>query len=49
MAVSDHRWRDANDFGEEFVRQFPNTKMSVEVSDMLETIQTRAVEEETAS
>ena len=49
MAVSDHRWRDANDFGEALVRQFPNTKMAVEVSDMLETIQARAVEEETAS
>lgn len=49
MAISDHRWRDANEFGEELIRQFPNTKMALEVTDMLETIQVRAVEDETAS
>jgi hypothetical protein len=49
MAISEHRWRDANEFGEELIRQFPNTKMAIEVADMLETIQVRAVEDETAS
>jgi hypothetical protein len=49
MAVNDHRWRDANGFGEEIIRQFPNTKMAIEVNEMLETIQVRAVEDETAS
>jgi len=48
MAVSDHRWQDATEFGEELVKQFPNTKMAEEVSEMLETIRTRAVEDETS-
>jgi len=49
MAVSDHRWQEAIDFGGELVRQFPNTKMAVEVNEMLDTIRVRAVEDETAS
>jgi len=49
MAVSDHRWRDANGFGEEIIRQFPNTKMAIEVANMIETIQVRAVEDEAIS
>ena len=49
MAVGDHRWQDAIEFGEEIVRQFPNTKMTEEVNDMLKTIRIRAVENETAS
>ncbi len=49
MAVSDHRWQDAIDFGQEIIRQFPNIKMAEEASEILETIQVRAVEDETAT
>jgi hypothetical protein len=48
MAVSDHRWQEAIEFGEVIIQQFPNTKMAEEVQAMLETIRTRAVEDETA-
>ena len=49
MAVNDHRWQDATEFGKEIVRQFPNTKMAGEVTEMLNTIRVRAVEDETAT
>ncbi len=49
MAVSDHRWNDAIEFGEEIIRQFPNTKMAEEVSEMIKTIRTRSIEDETDS
>jgi hypothetical protein len=49
MSVSDHRWQEATHFGEELVRQFPNTKMAGEVKEILDTIRVRAVEDETAS
>ena len=48
MAVSDRRWREAIVFGEELTRHFPNTKMSEEAKEMLETIHIRLVEEETS-
>ena len=49
MAVNDHRWQDAAEFGKEIVRQFPNTKMAGEVTEMLNTIRVRSVEDETAT
>ena len=49
MAVSDRRWEEALEFGEVITQQFPNTKMTEEVMTMLETIQVRAGEDETAS
>ncbi len=49
MAVNDHRWQDAIDFGQEITRQFPNTKMAEEVNEILETIKVRAAEDETTS
>ncbi|MDP7005198.1 MAG: hypothetical protein QF718_03195 [Phycisphaerales bacterium] len=47
MAVSDHRWQEAIEFGIEITKQFPNTKMAEEVQSMLETIRVRADEDET--
>jgi hypothetical protein len=49
MAVNDHRWQQAIEFGGELVAQFPNTKMAEEIKDILNTIQVRAVEDETES
>jgi outer membrane protein assembly factor BamD (BamD/ComL family) len=49
MAVSDHRWEEAIEFGEVITQQFPNTKMTEEVQGMLETIRVRAEEDETSS
>lgn len=49
MAVSDHRWEEAIEFGEIIMQQFPNTKMTEEVQGMLETIRVRAEEDETSS
>ena len=49
MAVSDRRWEEAVEFGEVITQQFPNTKMTVEVQGMLETIRVRAEEDETSS
>lgn len=49
MAVSDHRWQEAIEFGEVIINQFPNTKMAKEVTTMLETIRVRVTEDETAS
>ena len=49
MAVSDHRWQDAVEFGGELIAQFPNTKMAEEVKEILNTIQVRAIEDDTAS
>ena len=48
MAVSDHRWQEAIEFGEAIMSQFPNTKMAEEVKAMIETIQTRVSEDETS-
>ncbi|MEE2819587.1 MAG: hypothetical protein VX615_03140 [Planctomycetota bacterium] len=47
MAVSDHRWQEAIEFGEAIMSQFPNTKMAEEVKAMIETIQTRISEGDT--
>ncbi len=49
MAVSDHRWQEAIEFGEALMTQFPNTKMAEEVKAMIETIRTRSVEDETSA
>ena len=49
MAVSDHRWKQAIEFGDEITRQFPNTKMAQEVFEMIETIKARSSEEETST
>jgi hypothetical protein len=49
MAVSDHRWQEAIEFGEVIIKQFPNTKMAEEVNTMLETIRIRVTEDETSS
>ncbi len=49
MAVSDHRWKQAIEFGDEITRQFPNTKMAQEVLEMIETIKTRSSEEEAST
>ena len=49
MAVGDHRWQEAMEFGMEITKQFPNTRMAEEVQTMLETIRVRADEDETAS
>ena len=49
MAVSDHRWQEAIEFGEELVKQFPNSKMAEEATSILKTIKMRATEEETES
>lgn len=49
MAVSDHRWKQALEFGDEITRQFPNTKMAEEVLEMMETIQDRSTEEEAST
>ena len=46
MAVGDHRWKQAIEFGDEITRQFPNTKMAQEVFDMIDTIKERSTEEE---
>lgn len=42
MAVSDHRWAEAVDAGEQIIQDFPNDRMAVEVRDMLERLQERA-------
>ena len=47
MAVSDHRWQEAIEFGEAIMLQFPNSKMAEEVKAMIETIQMRVSEDET--
>ena len=49
MAVSDHRWQEAIEFGEVIMHQFQNTKMAEEVQTMLETIRVRVLEDETSS
>ena len=49
MSVSDHRWKQAIEFGDEITRQFPNTKMAQEVLEMMETIQERSTEEEAST
>mgnify|MGYP002526020029 FL=1 len=49
MAVSDRRWTQAIEFGEAISSQFPNTTMAKEVRKLLETIHTRADEDETAT
>lgn len=49
MAVGDHRWTQALEFGDEITRQFPNTKMAQEVLDMLDTIKERSTEEEAST
>jgi hypothetical protein len=49
MSVSDHRWKQAIEFGDEITRQFPNTKMAQEVLEMMETIQERSSEEEAST
>ncbi|MDP7009618.1 MAG: hypothetical protein QGI78_08620 [Phycisphaerales bacterium] len=49
MAVSDRRWSEAIEFGEGITTQFPNTTMAREVRDLLDTIQSRADEDETAT
>jgi MinD-like ATPase involved in chromosome partitioning or flagellar assembly len=48
MAVSDRRWTEAIGFGEAISTQFPNTTMAKEVRELLETIHTRAEEDEAA-
>ena len=49
MAVSDHRWKQAIEFGDEITRQFPNTKMAQEVLDMIDTLKERSTEEEAST
>lgn len=49
MAVGDHRWKQAIEFGDEITRQFPNTKMAQEVLDMIDTIKERSTEEEAST
>jgi outer membrane protein assembly factor BamD (BamD/ComL family) len=49
MAVSDHRWREAIEFGEEITHQFPNSKMAEEVKNMIESIRERSIEEKASS
>ena len=49
MAVSDHRWQEAIEFGQELVRQFPNSKMSEEANVILDSIKSRTTEEEPAT
>ena len=49
MAVGDHRWQEAIEFGEEITHQFPNSKMAEEVQAMIQTIKDRSVEEEASS
>ena len=49
MAVSDRRWTEAIGFGDAITSQFPNTTMAKEVRELLDTIQSRADEDETAT
>ncbi len=49
MAVKDHRWKESIDFGEEIIRQFPNSQMSVEVTEILEPVRARVLESESVS
>jgi len=49
MAISDRRWAEAIEFGEAISTQFPNTTMAKEVRELLETMHTRADEDETAT
>ena len=49
MAVGDHRWKQAIEFGDEITRQFPNTKMAQEVLDMIDTIKERSTEQEAST
>jgi DNA-binding XRE family transcriptional regulator len=48
MAVNDHRWTEAIEFGDAIIRQFPNTKMAQEVRGLQPTINQRAAEEANA-
>jgi hypothetical protein len=49
MAVSDRRWTEAIGFGDAIMSQFPNTTMAKEVRELLDTIQSKADEDETAT
>ena len=49
MAVRDRRWTEAIGFGDAITAQFPNTKMAKEVRELLDTIQSRVDEDETAT
>jgi len=49
MAVSDRRWTEAIGFGDAITSQFPNTTMAKEVRELLDTMQSRADEDETAT
>jgi hypothetical protein len=48
LAVSDRRWTEAIGFGDAIIAQFPNTTMAREVRELLDTMQNRVVEDETA-
>ena len=45
MAVRDHRWLQAIEFGETITSQFPNTTMAQEARKILKTIQDHSVED----
>ncbi len=42
MAVSDHRWSEAVQAGEEIIEEFPNDRMAAEVREMLDRLKVRA-------
>ncbi|MCH2139862.1 MAG: hypothetical protein MK100_02370 [Phycisphaerales bacterium] len=50
MAVSDHRWPEAIEAGEQIITDFPNDRMATEVRGMLDRLRERAcVEQEAGS
>jgi hypothetical protein len=44
IAIQEKRWKDAITYGEQIARQFPNSRMASEVSNMLDALRTRAAE-----
>jgi hypothetical protein len=42
LAVSDHRWTEAVEAGEQIIADFPNDRMAVEVREVLERLRERA-------
>jgi len=49
LAVQDHHWQDALRLGEEIMRDFPNSRLAIEVKESLEALKQHAAEDEPAT
>jgi len=49
LAVQDREWRRALDVGQQIIAEFPNTKMALEVRDMLDLLRQRVAEQQQAA